>query len=428
MSLWGVAIVGIAALVALSFFVWQRLGQSTGSDAPALSLAVLPFDAAVPEEKAVAEAMGREVATGLARGPPLQVASYNASATYRGAGQSSTAIAGALGVRYTLEAELRRENRMLTVDFRLLEGHSGATVATRRIETRDDQPATQQLAALRATAAVSRTLVRHERSRIVNRPLRNPSAIELALQADGMQIGNDGNADLPAKVIQLYDEAIRRDPGLAYPLYRKADVLSNVTQFPGPDRTQGVLELDRITLHAIRLAPQDARAWDTRAEALRQQQRWDAALEASATALRLDPSNPSLMHQRAFALMWVGRSAEALPFSIRAIEIASEDDDIAEYRRLLCRAHLVLGRYDDAINERACSEPCQFLAYSRIPNCGLCSEGGYGASARSQRATSACPPWVHHQLDRRLCRPSTSNMAGAIQDARNRWFAEGGCA
>ena len=104
-------------------------------------------------------------------------------------------------------------------------------------------------------------------------------------------------------------------------------------------------------MRAINLAPQDARAWDARAEALLQQQRWDAALEASATSVRLDPSNPTLMHDRAFVLMWVGRPAEALPFSVRAIEIASDDDVIAEYRRLLCRAHLVLGRYGEAITE-----------------------------------------------------------------------------
>ena len=139
-----------------------------------------------------------------------------------------------------------------------------------------------------------------------------------------MQISNDGNADLPAKVIQLYDEAIRRDPGLAYPLYRKADALSAVKQFPGPDRAQGLLELDRITLRAINLSPQDARAWDARAEALLQQQRWDAALEASTTSVRLDPSNPTLLHDRAYVLMWVGRPAEALPELPRAAFTASK--------------------------------------------------------------------------------------------------------
>ena len=63
--------------------------------------------------------------------------------------------------------------------------------------------------------------------------------------------------------------------------------------------------------------------------------------------LRLDPARASTLGNRALYMNWMGRPAEALPLTAKAIEINPADRSFE--LRVACRAYLQLGRYDDAI-------------------------------------------------------------------------------
>jgi tetratricopeptide (TPR) repeat protein len=74
---------------------------------------------------------------------------------------------------------------------------------------------------------------------------------------------------------------------------------------------------------------------------------WEASLEASARAIRLDPENSVLVSWRAWIMADVGRPAEALALAQEAIAM----DPPGEFLALLaaCEAHLLFGQYELAI-------------------------------------------------------------------------------
>ena len=75
--------------------------------------------------------------------------------------------------------------------------------------------------------------------------------------------------------------------------------------------------------------------------------RWDAALEASAKAIQLDPGARWLVTSRAWDMSMVGRPGEALSL----VEHAMAMDPPGSWfeSRVACEAHLLLGQYDDAL-------------------------------------------------------------------------------
>jgi tetratricopeptide (TPR) repeat protein len=124
-------------------------------------------------------------------------------------------------------------------------------------------------------------------------------------------------------------------------------IVEQLDSGPNPDHERMAHEADDLTRRALAIAGDDAFAWRVRAEALRLQYRWDAALDANATAMRLDPARASNLGNRALYMNWMGRPTEALPLTAKAIEINAAGRSFE--LRVACRAYLQLGRYDDAI-------------------------------------------------------------------------------
>jgi tetratricopeptide (TPR) repeat protein len=81
---------------------------------------------------------------------------------------------------------------------------------------------------------------------------------------------------------------------------------------------------------------------------LRQQQRWEAALEANERARRLDPTRVGAIGQRADIFLAMGQPEQVLPLAEQGL--ALQASGYAAWLLLCrCRANLALGQYDDAI-------------------------------------------------------------------------------
>ena len=89
------------------------------------------------------------------------------------------------------------------------------------------------------------------------------------------------------------------------------------------------------------------RSWLSRSGALMYLGRWDAALEASAKAIRLDPDGTWPVNSRAKLVSMVGRPTEALTLVAQAI--AMDPPGSSRGMQIACEAHLLLGQYDQAI-------------------------------------------------------------------------------
>jgi tetratricopeptide (TPR) repeat protein len=106
--------------------------------------------------------------------------------------------------------------------------------------------------------------------------------------------------------------------------------------------------MDDVTSKAVNLDRIHPVTWALRARQLLYMGQWDASLEASARAIRLDPENGWPILERAWVMSMSGRPAEALVLSEQAIAMDPPGDWFALVNA--CEAHLLLGQYELAIS------------------------------------------------------------------------------
>ncbi|MEP6997253.1 MAG: adenylate/guanylate cyclase domain-containing protein [Betaproteobacteria bacterium] len=346
--------VGTLALVVASLGTWFWL-KPTGSEsmtaAPLLSVAVLPFTApASPAEQQFADAFTRALTAGLGRTLHIgsSVVSQGALSTDKTKAGDTRAIGRELKVRYLAEGEIRRNGNLLVVAARLVDTGGATQVWSGRFEVRDAElTADPSALVVRVTSQIRSALYDAETRRVDRQPVRRDSPAELAFRARAIW-GKETSLASALDAQKLYDEALRLDPNFAPAMYGRAEmIVEQLDMGPNPDHKRLAHEADDLTRRALALAGDDAFAWRVRAEALRLQYRWDAALDANATAIKLDPSRSSTLGTRALYMIWTGRPAEALPLTVKALEINPGDRGFE--LRVACRAYLSLRQYDEAI-------------------------------------------------------------------------------
>ena len=125
--------------------------------------------------------------------------------------------------------------------------------------------------------------------RVKAQPVFGAEWSELVLRAFGMG-GEDPSLAGLSGAGKLVDEALRLEPDLVPALVLRAALINDEYDVdPNADRDRIAREQDHMTARAVQLDPTDPAAWAWRAAALASLGRWNAALEASATAIKLDP-------------------------------------------------------------------------------------------------------------------------------------------
>jgi TolB-like protein/DNA-binding winged helix-turn-helix (wHTH) protein len=126
------AAVGLVVLVALFLFNSKLLTrQSTAAQAPARSVAVLPFLDLTSEamnEEYFADGMTEELIGKLARIPDLRVPSPTASFHFKGKDVTVADFAHSLGVAYVLDGSVRKSDTTLRISARLIRVADGYVV------------------------------------------------------------------------------------------------------------------------------------------------------------------------------------------------------------------------------------------------------------------------------------------------------------
>ena len=146
---------------------------------------------------------------------------------------------------------------------------------------------------------------------------------------------------------RLLEDALRRDPNLVPALVQLAAVLeeeieNNIHVY----RDRAVRRMDDLTRKALQLNDVQPTTWLFRANALMYLGQWNASLEASAKALRLEPESSGLRSVHAGFLNLAGRPAEALTSVDQAVTLDPPGGPVMSEA---CRAHLLLGQYQQAI-------------------------------------------------------------------------------
>jgi adenylate cyclase len=347
-SVWVLSLLALATVGLLVF--WWNWRIPNAPEPPALSVGVLPLVGPVGNSTTTQrlESLTRDLSAQLAR---TSVAIRTVPVTEREFSTVSHSDIGALArtiqVRYVLEGEVQPGQDVTEIRLRLVNGASGEQVWNETVSLKETTAADQTRMLRRVMERLVNRLYEVEMQRATVAGGRATTAMDYVLRAVALE-GAPKVLDRFRRQEALFEEALRRDPdlvpallGVFYTLDGQLDVDSKV------DRDRLIRRMDEVTSKALNLNRGAASTWNARSGALMYMGRWDAALEASAMAIHLDPDAAELVAGRAWLMSMAGRPAEAVALVAEAISM----DPPGHWWtiRVGCEAHLLLGQYDRAI-------------------------------------------------------------------------------
>ena len=346
------AVVGVSAaiLIASSMQLWPFPKQAR-TEPPALSVAVLPLHGPIGDSNATQRlaSLWRDLSAQLApAGSSIRVLSAPDRPTSAESSMGMVELAKALNVRYILDGVVQQGAEMTELRMRLINGASGQQVWSEAVAMKEPATAVEQKRALKkATARIANRLVEGEIKRVSADSSGPQTAMDLVLRAWALD-NEDKSLDRFHRQQALFEEALRRDPDLLPALLGIFEVLDGQLDLDSNVDREGLIQrMDEVTRRAVNLNRDAPAAWETRSGALMYMGRWDAALEANATAIQLDPEAASLIAGRAWSMSMIGRPAEAL--ALVAQSVAMDPGGSWWTIRVGCEAHLLLGQYKQAI-------------------------------------------------------------------------------
>lgn len=354
-SLW-VAFVVVFGATGL-FLVWWNLRTAPLPSPPAMTVGVMPLVAldGDPATAQRAESITRDLTAMLARaGTVIRVIPVPA-AQAKAARDDSGAVARALNVRYLAEGEIRHGQDATMVGLRLINGATGEQAWSESVSLKDADSPDERSRALHAVVwHLSRSLVSAELRRVATQPPGEATPLDNVLRAMALDRTEPDTLKRVREKEKLFDEALQRDPNLVPALVGLAGVLVQQIEYDvRVDRDRAVQRMDDLTSKAVRLNESKPAIWFFRSIALMFMGQWNASLEASAKAIRLEPYGSGLILHHAWLTTLSGRPAEALTLVNQAI--AMDPQGSSAQMPIGCEAQLLLGQYEQAITscERA---------------------------------------------------------------------------
>ena len=255
-----------------------------------------------------------------------------------------------LNVRYLLEGNVLRGGEGNAVNLRLVDAATGGQVWSAR--------STLQASDVSAEASVNlRNLSTHVRTAVVDADIRRAvaepastlNAPELLLRALAAQDYDQSLAGI-LEARKLVDQALRLDPNWVPALLTRAHLTGmQLNLDPKADRGRILREVDEDSARAVDLDSGNSLVWSSRSAAMSGLGRWDAALEANATAIKLDPDDAEFVYERAALLTATGHPAGALPLIDRALELDSTVRTVRWSAYRSSEAYLLPGQAEQAV-------------------------------------------------------------------------------
>jgi adenylate cyclase len=389
----GVAVVTIGTLAALYVRGWLGHAEDppatnaiTAAQPPWLSIAIIPFAApgGNPSDDRLAESLTQDITAALGRSARYAwVVSHGVASGYKGKASDARVVGRELNVRYLAEGEIRRAGDNLVVNSILVDTGSATQIWNDRVAIADSRLAegydalTVQLA-----KRIKNALVDAESRRAQRQSTAKATAVELWLRGVATVIvGVTGARDAR----KLNDDVLRLDPRFVGALVGQVYAIEELRLLdPQADHNRLLQEMDEYSLRAVAADNSDPRVWAARATALRYQWRWSEALEATAEVLRLDPGRTEAYLERALVMTYSGHPEDALVQLDKAAAADPRQSNDGSLLRGRCRAHLVLGHYDEAISscERAAPLENYWITYMFLT-------AAYAAKDQMAKASSA---------------------------------------
>ena len=257
-------------------------------------------------------------------------------------------IAAKLKVSHLIEGELHRANEKITLTMRLIDGTNGEQIWADKVQCSDDDLLeSRQIIGSNITAGICKALGLEAQNTPIRRMTANREAYALYLQGRFLTLRAVGDGVI-AKGIEFLENALEQDPAFSECWAALAEAHLYIAVFtPSLERAALAERMADAARKAIALNPESghARAMLGVYEFINHNP--VAALDLAFEAHRLEPTNVDVMVRLGSFLIYIGRTREAMPYIVAAIE---RDPVHGRTYIALCAGHLCLGEYDKAIS------------------------------------------------------------------------------
>jgi TolB-like protein/class 3 adenylate cyclase len=287
------------------------------------SIAVLPFTnmSGDPEQEYFSDGITEELITGLAKIPQLFVIARNSTFTYKGKPVKVQKVAEDLGVRYVLEGGVRKADDKIRITAQLIDAINGRHLWAERYDgALGDVFALQDKITRKIVAALAVKLTAGEQEKIARRGTDNVEAYEA--YSRGYAHRRLGGPEHFKKFIIYMKKAVELDPdysdahaALSYGYWSVA-VKGWAKEWGYPDARSLAKKHLQLAMRNPTARVHRAAAWDY----IWKHEHEKAVAEAE-LALTLEPSGADSHEYMGRALVFAGRSKEAIEFLKRAMRL-----------------------------------------------------------------------------------------------------------
>jgi adenylate cyclase len=312
------------------------------------SIAVLPFAnmSGDAEQEYFSDGISEDLITDLSKVSALFVIARNSSFTYKGRAVKVQEVGRELGVRFVLEGSIRKAGNRVRITAQLVDATTGGHLWAERFDRElTDIFATQDEVVRQIVGALAVKLTQRETEELRRGGTKNLEAYECWLRA--RELLGKGIRDSVARAKTMYRRALEIDPKFAAPYSGLAfAAISDYVNGWAADPTLALDEGERWARHGIGLDDHLPVVHVALGNVLIWRRQHDDALAEINRALELDPNYAQGHAMRAMALMYAGRSAEALQPFATAMRLDPYYPNIVLH--LLAQAHFSLGQYETA--------------------------------------------------------------------------------
>ncbi len=311
----------LCALVALALITWtlRRAPAAKPAATAAIaihSLAVLPLAnlSGDPSEEFFSDGMTDQLITNLAKVGSLRVISRTSTTQYKGTRKSLPEIARELNVDAIVEGSVIRSGQRVRVTAQLLEARTDRHIWAETYDGDRGDVLKLQAEVAGAIAQEVRAQITPEQHQQMSRaPAVDPAAYDAYIQGRLYFTTEYTKPASLRKAQQLFEQAIRQDPGFALAYAGLADTYVYLAYDGAMPQGQAYTAAKKLVAKALELDDSIGEAWDTEgALEWNFNWNWDAADRAFSRAIALAPSYSCAHEDRAIFLASLGRRSDAL--------------------------------------------------------------------------------------------------------------------
>jgi len=300
-----------------------------------LSLVVLPFVnlSQDPAEDYLADGITQDVTADLSRIPGSFVISSATALSFKGKSPDPKQVGRELGVRYALQASVRKSGNRVRANAQLIDAVDGALVFADHFDCdRADLIDLQDEITARIAGAIGTGLIDAEGRRSLKERPTNPDAVDLTMRGWAALHRPPTRTSL-AEARQLFEQALVLDDhsadalvGLAYARARAAS--SGFTASMDAELDGALATI----LRALELAPERATAHWVHGIILRRPKQFAEAAAAFEKAIQLDRNFAAAYGSLADTKTWLGQLKETVELVERAIRLSPHDPLLANWQ------------------------------------------------------------------------------------------------